>query len=280
MKIVKIAGVAVVAVLLIVFLAVSGKTEKQIIIAASDTSKAVSSDTSAAGSAVTEDTASMPNAATLTVIIDPGHGFGDPGSSPEPLGCAEKEITLKAARYLKEALEEKGVKAILTHDGKSYPRERDIMSLADSLGIIYEPEKIIEDNNVFSAYERMIYEQTLEKQYDNCFFISLHTNSVENAPNKMGSVIDWCAENPDTARIWDFANELADVLHTELGVHLTISEDSFDMAFKVTKNVRMPAVLLEMGYGSNREDAQKLRSDDYLCDYAEILAQAVVLIFA
>ncbi|MBQ7160654.1 MAG: N-acetylmuramoyl-L-alanine amidase [Clostridia bacterium] len=279
MKTIKILGGAAVVILFIVFLSVSGGSEgtRGAAVADSETTAGARTEYSPPVEPADDRSGKKPS---LTVIIDPGHGFGDPGSQPAFLKVPEKELTMKTARYLKEELEKRGADVVLTHDGTSYPDENEIMRLADSLGIEYEPEKIKAGNNVFSAYERMIYEQILEKRYDNCFFISLHTNSVEDAPEKKGSVIDWCADNPEAAGMWDLANDLTDRLHTDLGVKLTISEDSYDMAFIVTKRVEMPAVLLELGYGSNREDAEKLQSEAFLLDYAKVLAEVIVGTFA
>lgn len=88
----------------------------------------------------------------LTVIIDPGHGFDDPGSQPEFMTSPEADVTLKSANILKRKLEEKGINVILTHDGKTYPDEKMIKSEANKYKVSYDDEKIVE-NNVFSAYE-------------------------------------------------------------------------------------------------------------------------------
>ena len=54
--------------------------------------------------------------AGATIVIDPGHGGKDGGTSHN--GVNEREVNLKIARYLKSYLEEyKNVKVILTHNG-------------------------------------------------------------------------------------------------------------------------------------------------------------------
>lgn len=48
------------------------------------------------------------------VVIDPGHGGKDPGSSS--FGLVEKDLTLDLSKRIKKALEEKGVEAVLTRE--------------------------------------------------------------------------------------------------------------------------------------------------------------------
>jgi N-acetylmuramoyl-L-alanine amidase len=52
----------------------------------------------------------------LLVVLDPGHGGDDPGTSG-PRGLSEKEITLAVARSAKRRLEERGFAVMLTRNG-------------------------------------------------------------------------------------------------------------------------------------------------------------------
>lgn len=49
-----------------------------------------------------------------TIVVDPGHGGVDPGTIYKDI--YEKDITLKISLFLKEALEKKGYKVILTRN--------------------------------------------------------------------------------------------------------------------------------------------------------------------
>lgn len=74
----------------------------------------------------TDTTAADPSLATpgltpaperkLLVVLDPGHGGDDPGTSG-PRGLSEKEITLAVARIAKRRLEERGFDVMLTRNG-------------------------------------------------------------------------------------------------------------------------------------------------------------------
>ena len=56
----------------------------------------------------------------VTIVIDPGHGGIDIGSSNKSAGIIERDVNLKIATYLKQYLEEyAGVNVFMTHNGFS-----------------------------------------------------------------------------------------------------------------------------------------------------------------
>lgn len=217
----------------------------------------------------------VPAASSLTVIIDPGHGFDDPGSCPKYLSGSEAEVTLRAANILKAKLEEAGIGVVLTHDGRRFPSVDEICAAADNYGIEYDREKMI-DNNIFSPYERVIYENIMAAQFRNCIFISLHTNSYEDA-SVSGLSIDYHAENPNLEQLRDFSALFRDSVAIDLGKECTVFEDSYDEAFIVTKYTGIPSVLIEMGYGSNKQDGRDLMSDEWLYEFCTVLSKCIII---
>ena len=95
----------------------------------------------------------------FTVCVDAGHGFDDIGTTSSYLaGLNEKDITLDIALMLRDYLEEKGIRVILTHDGTAFPKT------------------LIDDgNNLFNPQERISYADTLDIDY----FVSIHCDSYE-----------------------------------------------------------------------------------------------------
>ncbi len=214
------------------------------------------------------------NDSELVVIIDPGHGFDDPGSSPEYLDEDEKVYTLKAAEALKTELERRGIKTVLTHNGTTFPDEDDIAATADRLGIRYDRDKII-NNNVFAVHERAVYTNVLAHEYPNSVLISLHTNSVDNAPEVSGMSIDYYAEGSNALPCSYFSDELKRAFEGELGERVTVFADTADEAYVVNKYVNIPSVLIELGYGSNAHDAANIKSDEWMTKFAITTAETV-----
>ena len=54
----------------------------------------------------------MDERATKKVVIDPGHGGSDPGTSGN--GIIEKDYTLKISQYMKKRFDELGIDSALT----------------------------------------------------------------------------------------------------------------------------------------------------------------------
>lgn len=221
-------------------------------------------------------TAVYPPAEPL-VIVDAGHGFGDPGCIPELLGgLTEKELTLDMAGVLCRKLEAKGFKTLMLHDGKDFPSFRRLCSLADSLGVEYEVEKF-ENNDVFSPYERSIYANCLATQRGGAvLYISIHVNTIENNPDYSGFEIDYCVDNPYS----EFSKQYFDGIVSEVkknypSERIKAFEDSWEMGFVVTKHTRMPSVLFETGFATNKADAARLLDADERDRLMQTLADAI-----
>lgn len=213
----------------------------------------------------------------FTVCIDPGHGFGDVGCGPALMNAYEYEVTLSVAKLLQKKLEDKDVTVILTHDGKSFPAASEITAKADKYNLEYKPENMV-DNDVFSAYERVIWENVLDRQTNGGLdlFVSLHVNSIEDAAQVSGMSIDYCEDNPNTVFLRAFSKLLEKAyLDAKLTDNFTIFEDSYEDSFIVTKYTQVPSVLIEMGYSTNTTDAKNLRSESWQDKFAALLAEKI-----
>lgn len=239
--------------------------------------------TNAAADSNTDAAADFPRTGkdNITVCIDAGHGFGDVGCGPALIGTYEYTITLAAARQLQDKLEEKGIHVILTHDGETFPTATEITSLANQYGIDYKPENMVE-NDIFSAYERVIWANVLDRQTEGGvdFFVSLHVNSIDNAPEVCGMSIDYCEDNPSLSFLREFAKELEKAYrNADLTDEFVIFEDTYEDSFIVTKYTEIPAVLIEMGYATNAVDAQNMCSDTWQESFAGVLADEICTAF-
>lgn len=200
------------------------------------------------------------------VVIDPGHGGKDTGAIGAG-GVKEKDLTLSMARRLKKHLEAMGLEVLLT-------REKDVtLSL--------------EDRTRFAN----------EKGAD--LFLSIHVNAAHHGKafgietytlnlNSDRYAMRLAARENATSnrRIGDLQFILADLAtkaNTDDSVHLAKavqqkmigrlrakhgSERIRDLGVKqalffVLVGARMPAVLLETGFISNKDELARLRSEAY-----------------
>ncbi len=205
----------------------------------------------------------------LVVMVDPGHGFGDVGTTSDYLGVYEKDINLAVALKLKERLEEKGVEVILTHDGESYINETELLSLCDSLGIEYKSEAVAE-NDIFYAYERALFAMVRDGEVGVDMFVSLHVNAIDSE-DISGYQLFYCSDNPESDRIAALCSDIAEELDNKCDIR---SYDK-DNAYIVTKFGTFPSFLFEMGYATNAGDAEKLKDEEFQDQLADILSEKI-----
>ncbi|MCI8332057.1 MAG: N-acetylmuramoyl-L-alanine amidase [Clostridiales bacterium] len=219
-----------------------------------------------------------------TIVIDPGHGFGDVGAAgPEtPLGQYEWELTIDMAKSLKEDLEERDFRVYLTHDGEKFPSVAEIESLADQYGVSYDKTKEQwMDNKIFSPYERVIYMNCLDAMVGVDFAISIHVNANANSADISGFDLDYCAENDWSDQSRAITQVIKDKLHSAYPEsNLWYYEDKWDEAFVVTKFNTMPSALLETGYYTNEGDVKNLRTQAWRNGLMQRVAEAIENAFA
>ncbi|MBI1249973.1 MAG: AMIN domain-containing protein [Alphaproteobacteria bacterium] len=211
------------------------------------------------------------------IVIDAGHGGHDPGALSAS-GIREEDVTLASARALRDALQALGgYRVILTRDGDAY------LALDDRVRRAREAEADL--------------------------FISLHADSNPNAQAQGASIYTLSERGANRAQAmmgnqsWniDFgAAAPADGGVREILVDLTQRETtdrSATFAQTVTRNLEgvapllrnanrnagffvllapdVPAVLVEMGFLTNPEDARRLADPSQQAAFARALAAAV-----
>ncbi|MNO30407.1 N-acetylmuramoyl-L-alanine amidase AmiC precursor [compost metagenome] len=169
------------------------------------------------------------------IVIDAGHGGKDPGSGSINKR-KEKDFTLPTALKIAELLKkEPNIEVVLTRSGDTYPTLQDRSNLAN---------KVKAD-----------------------LFISVHANSIP-----VGS-----KSNPSGTETYYTRNDsllFAQTVHKYLTVATGLSDRGVRQAnYHVTRESKMPAILLECGYLSNTKDEALL----YTPDVQDKIAEAVVL---
>jgi N-acetylmuramoyl-L-alanine amidase len=192
------------------------------------------------------------------VILDPGHGGQDSGAMCG--GVLEKDLTLDVARRVDRLLDSEGIATLMTRLGDTY------VSLADR-----------------AAFANRI---------TNCIFVSIHFNEdnkpvasgVETyyAPHQIStnsSLASWLpflwrplseSPNPESQKLAAFIQE-ALVARTR-----AVDRGIQPGQFFVIANVTSPAVLIEGGFLTNKEDISKLTSEDYRDQIAAAVADGIL----
>lgn len=187
----------------------------------------------------------------ITILIDPGHGGIDGGAESQS-GITEKNINLKIGLKLKNELQKQKYKVIMT-------REEDKGLYEDSGKI---RKKKIEDLN----------NRCKIKKDSKCnMFISIHLNMFPE-PKYYGAQV-WYSKNPESEKLAKITQE---ILRCDLDSLNKRQEKPALDSYKVLRtNDSMPSILVECGFLSNPEEAQKLNTDEYQYKIAQSLTKAI-----
>ena len=210
-----------------------------------------------------------------TIAIDPGHGGEDDGVRSAS-GAKEKELTLAIARRAKAAIEARlGLRVLLTRD--------------DDRNVPIDERTAMANNNKADL------------------FISLHANGSMR-PTTMGAAIFCAAFDKEAAQTagaagldrlptfgggsrdielvpWDLAQTrhldrsaaFADLLEQTFRGRLPLAARPVDRApLRVLESANMPAVLIELGFLTNAEQAALLTGDAFQNTAVQAVFEAIV----
>jgi len=186
-----------------------------------------------------------------SVMIDAGHGGRDPGAINKQLGFKEKDIVLKVAEYLAFELIESypNIVPFLTRKEDEYISLKERCAKADCV--------VFEDLSIKPAD----------------IFLSVHTNA-RLLKGKYGLEIETYHYRGSV-----LGKKLASVVQKNLvaeGTMMnTIDRGVKTALFYVLRRTRMPAVLVELGFLSDLEEAIILSSDCHQKKMGKILAKSI-----
>jgi len=191
------------------------------------------------------------------VVLDPGHGGQDSGAICGTI--AEKDLTFDIGQRVDRLLQAQGLATLMTRVGDSY------VSLQDRAAVTNRAR--------------------------DCIFVSIHFNEgkkviggvetyyAEHQTAPAPRLVSWipffqgpAAENPTLA-----SQSLARFIQ-EAMVARTKAPDRGTKAqqFFVIANVAVPAVLVEAGFLSNKEDIAKIESNDYREQMAAAISEGIL----
>jgi N-acetylmuramoyl-L-alanine amidase len=206
-----------------------------------------------------------------TIILDPGHGRGDPGAVHHlPSGevdLTEAEANLDIAENLRRFLEAKGYDVYITRSGFGKP-----LALGPlTQGLI--------SGDLMSRVR-------LAGAVDGDLFISIHNNGSPH-PAQSGTEIWYCGEHrygAESARLAELVLDAAvqglkdygyDTVRRGTQEDSTVHNSAGFCQFLVTREVQMPAILTEILFLTNEGDAAVLKDPLAREAVADRVAQAI-----
>jgi N-acetylmuramoyl-L-alanine amidase len=204
------------------------------------------------------------------IIVDPGHGGRDPGAignvtiNGKQQKIVEKDIAFNASKILKDML------------ARAYPDKRVLMTRESDITMSLEERTAIANAVPIRKNEAIIY-------------ISIHANYVSDQrargfevwhlnPEYRRTLLDdsYFSDSPELRKIMNtlteeafmaesirIAQSILDSLKTTMGRTMPSRGLKAEEWF-VVKRSNMPAVLVELGFVSNKDDAVLMTTDEHL----------------
>ena len=231
--------------------------------------------------------AARPANAKPVVILDPGHGGVDPGTSSTS-GITEKEVVLAFAKTLKQKLEANGqCEVYLTRDDDRFLALRERVEFAQGKGA----------NLFVSIHADSFPKQTVDASGATVYTLSAQASddeakelaTKENFSDAIAGV-DLPSDSDEVV-----ANILIDLAQRETQNRSLIFAKSIvggmsradlhakalkSAGFRVLKAPDVPSVLIELGFLSNPNDEKQLTSDTWRGTMADKVAAAIDSYFA
>jgi N-acetylmuramoyl-L-alanine amidase len=214
----------------------------------------------------------------LLIVLDPGHGGKDAGAVSPDGALKEKDVALRVARNLKRILEKSGngVKVFLTRDDDTFLALKDRTALANSLNADLFVSIHCNSNPDSSAHGVEAY--YLEPRSPRGARKGARKGaSIARKKNGKGSGAGAQARAPLRIESVKFARALVAAMSRSTasrGTHLE-NRGVRPAPMNVLAGARMPAVLVECGFMSNKGDRKKLRSPQFIDHVALSMAKGI-----
>jgi N-acetylmuramoyl-L-alanine amidase len=187
------------------------------------------------------------------VVLDAGHGGEDGGASSVD-GIIEKHINLEIAFLLRDLLEANGIRVIMTRtaDTLLYDKNSD-----------YHGRK-----KVLDLTER----KRIAEEHPNAVFVSIHMNTYP-LQSCQGLQV-WYSKNDP--RSLPLAENIQAIARQRLDPQNDRTVKEANRGIYLLQHIQTPAVLVECGFLSNPQEAERLASKDYQKEVALAIFLAIV----
>lgn len=213
-----------------------------------------------------------------TVVIDPGHGGKDPGTQGQS-GLKEKTVVLDIGRQIRDYLNDAGLKVIMTRNSDEFitlPQRTEIATKSDadlfvSIHANSNPSKKTEGIEVYFCKTRDKSDLEEDQRQKNEKMFAKRLNStyspvVEQVLSDMMYVYKVGASET-------LARKIVNHSSNESG---GLNRGSRVCRFFVVRNTLIPAVLVEVGYLTNRHEEKKLSTPAYRQKIARAIANSIL----
>lgn len=197
----------------------------------------------------------IPNFNTPAVIIDAGHGGEDGGAIGIDGITLEKDINLSIAKKLNDALRNMSISTFMV-------REED-RAIYKSTNI----RKTLRQKKVEDLQNRV----ALANSNNGNILVSIHQNKFTDE-SLTGTQIFYSGNNKNSATLANFVKEEFTGAINEQNCR---ENKKSSKKIYLLKKATVPAIIVECGFMSNKEELRKLTSEDYQNTIAESISKGI-----
>lgn len=177
------------------------------------------------------------------IVIDPGHGGLD-GGKVGVNGVEEKEINLKISLKIENILKEKGIQVIMTRTGDERLADSQVEDLKTRVELMNEANPML----VVSIHQNSYHEEGVSGAQ-----VFYYTDSVES--ERAAGIIQQALKEIDPKNT---------------------KEAKANRTYYILKKTEVPVVIVECGFLSNYEEAERLADEEYQQKVAEAVTGGVL----
>ncbi len=231
-------------------------------------------------------TAATRGARRRVIVIDAGHGGRDPGMrgwSPDRTPVREKDVALGVARRLEQELGNRGYAVVMTRTSDTLVALDDRGKIANrSKGDLFisvhvnaanprwrDPQAARGFETYFLAEAKTEDERRVAQMENEVVRFETDADAPKHDP--LGFIINDMAQNEHLRESSDLADGIQRALRR---VHPGPSRGVKQAGFRVLVTAYMPAVLVEIGFGTNGAEAAYLSSESGQRALASAIAEA------
>lgn len=185
----------------------------------------------------------------ITVVVDAGHGGIDAGKVGVN-GALEKEINLAIAKKLADRLAKNGITAVMTRESDG--------------GLYDEGEANKKQQDMKRRCAAIDAQSPL-------LAVSIHQNSYTESSVKGPQVFYYESSAPGKELAADLQEALNEMLEIERPREIKAND-----SYYLLRKTKSPIVIVECGFLSNPEEAEKLVTDDYQEKVAEAVCSGIL----
>lgn len=188
-----------------------------------------------------------------TVVIDAGHGGVDGGTCSEN-GILEKHLNLQIALKVNDFLKSMGINTVMI-------RTQDI-SIHDKTATTIREKKVSDIKNRLKIIN----------ETENSIFVSIHQNHFSQEKYH-GSQIFYSKNNPESSSLADYVRQsVISVLQPDNSRETKQSGSEIYLLY----HAKTPSIMVECGFLSNHEEAEKLTDENYQKKLAFLISLGVM----